>query len=216
MIIKSLTCTLPKSQTRPMSLRARSTSMTCSARSLGSASNSFSSALSSSGVCPRRLRAGDGPDFDAAVFATHMNFRRRADQRETLQFEQEHVRRRIDRARRAVNIHRRSLHRRGKSLRADHLDDVARRNVFFCARHIFKERLPGHVGGERDFRHVARDIDRQMFQGLFEQGEEAVDFRPSPPRKPRRGSWPSRTALTRMVMVCATRSNTSNSSAIRK
>src|SRR5437867_4249332 len=54
MIIRSLTCTEPKSQTRPMSLRARSTSMTCSARSLGSASNSFSSAESSSGVRPRR------------------------------------------------------------------------------------------------------------------------------------------------------------------
>ena len=45
--------TLPISAMRPTSLRPRSTSITCSARSFGSASNSRSSSSSSSGVAPR-------------------------------------------------------------------------------------------------------------------------------------------------------------------
>ena len=49
----SVTLTLPVSAMRPTSLRARSISITCSARSFGSASNSASSALSCSCVAPR-------------------------------------------------------------------------------------------------------------------------------------------------------------------
>ena len=44
--MNSTTSTLPGSQTRPRSLRARSTSMRCSARSLGSASSSSARAAS--------------------------------------------------------------------------------------------------------------------------------------------------------------------------
>ena len=47
------TCTLPYSHTRPRSLRPRSTSITCSARSFSSASRSSAIALSSSSVAPR-------------------------------------------------------------------------------------------------------------------------------------------------------------------
>mmetsp|Transcript_10236 Transcript_10236/g.35613 ORF Transcript_10236/g.35613 Transcript_10236/m.35613 type:complete len:321 (+) Transcript_10236:328-1290(+) len=47
------TTTLPISATRPTSLRPRSTSMTCSARSFSSARSSDSSAASSSSVLPR-------------------------------------------------------------------------------------------------------------------------------------------------------------------
>ena len=49
----SVTLTLPISAIRPMSLRARSISMTCSAISLGSANNSVASLISCSGVAPR-------------------------------------------------------------------------------------------------------------------------------------------------------------------
>ncbi len=48
------TWTVPKSQTRPRSLRPRSTSMTCSARSFSSARSPAASAVSSAGVAPRR------------------------------------------------------------------------------------------------------------------------------------------------------------------
>ena len=53
--MNSTTSTVPGRQTRPRSLRPRSTSITCSARSLGSASSSVSSAASSAGVAPRGL-----------------------------------------------------------------------------------------------------------------------------------------------------------------
>ena len=52
-VITSLRRTDPYSATRPTSLRARSTSMTCSARSFGSASSSASSRRSSSSLAPR-------------------------------------------------------------------------------------------------------------------------------------------------------------------
>ena len=108
-----------------MSLRARSTSMTCSARSFGSASSSFSSAA----ILLRRLAArpgaGDGADFHLSVLAAHVNFRRRADQRKAVQLQQEHVGRRIDRARGAIDIERATALTGAEALRTDHLDDVA-------------------------------------------------------------------------------------------
>ncbi len=51
--MKSTTSTLPGAQTRPRSLRPRSTSIRCSARSLGSASSSAASSASSCGLAPR-------------------------------------------------------------------------------------------------------------------------------------------------------------------
>ncbi|MNR06889.1 hypothetical protein D3C85_1229860 [compost metagenome] len=53
MTMRSVTCTLPVSAMRPISLRARSISITCSAISFGSASSSADSAASRSGVAPR-------------------------------------------------------------------------------------------------------------------------------------------------------------------
>ena len=47
------TSTVPYSQTRPRSLRPRSTSITCSARSFSSASSSCARRWSSSAVAPR-------------------------------------------------------------------------------------------------------------------------------------------------------------------
>ena len=56
----SVTFTLPIAETRPTSLRPRSTSIKCSARSFGSASNSASNAMSSSCVAPRRRVPANG------------------------------------------------------------------------------------------------------------------------------------------------------------
>src|SRR3546814_4932774 len=53
MVMVSVTFTDPVLATRPTSLRARSISMTCSARSLGSAISSSARRASSSGVAPR-------------------------------------------------------------------------------------------------------------------------------------------------------------------
>ena len=57
--MNSTTSTVPGRQTRCRSLRPRSTSMTCSERSLGSASSSSARRTSSSGGLASRARAGD-------------------------------------------------------------------------------------------------------------------------------------------------------------
>ncbi|MNY58962.1 hypothetical protein D3C86_1953600 [compost metagenome] len=51
--MRSVTFTVPMSEMRPRSLRARSISITCSAISFGSASSSLASSASRSGVPPR-------------------------------------------------------------------------------------------------------------------------------------------------------------------
>ena len=53
MVMMSLSSTEPISETRPISFRPRSMSMTCSARSFGSASSPSASSVSSSSVVPR-------------------------------------------------------------------------------------------------------------------------------------------------------------------
>ncbi len=57
---------VPYSQTRPRSLRPRSTSITCSARSFSSASSSAAMRASSLGIGAARARAGDRPRRDVA------------------------------------------------------------------------------------------------------------------------------------------------------
>ena len=58
--MNSTTSTVPGWQTRPRSLRPRSTSITCSARSFGSANSSASKAASSAGVAPRGFEPAIG------------------------------------------------------------------------------------------------------------------------------------------------------------
>ena len=69
--MKSGTSTVPGTQTRPRSLRARSTSITCSARSFGSASRLSASRTSSSSVAPRgRVPAGGWTTAEVPVTVT--------------------------------------------------------------------------------------------------------------------------------------------------
>src|ERR1700722_6242190 len=51
-----------------------------------------------------RTRTGDGPDLHFSVFAANMDLRRRADERKAFEFQQEHIRRRVDGTRGAINI----------------------------------------------------------------------------------------------------------------
>ena len=73
----SSTRTLPASQTRPRSLRSRSMSMMCSARSLGCATSSAVSRRSWSAIPGARARAGDGPRRNVAALDAQQAFRRR-------------------------------------------------------------------------------------------------------------------------------------------
>ena len=69
-----------------------------------------------------------------------------------------------------------ALTSRRKSLRADHLDDVPRRDVFFGADHVVQKHFLGHVGGKGDVRHVVHHVHRQVFGRLFEQRNQTVDL----------------------------------------
>ena len=100
-------------QTRPMSLRARSTSIRCSARSFSSASSSFSSARSSVVRGAALARAGDGADLHQAVGQAHVHLGRGADEREIARVEDEHVGRGVHGAQGAVEVERGLGERRG-------------------------------------------------------------------------------------------------------
>src|ERR671938_264604 len=97
------TVTVPYAHTRPRSLRPRSTSMTCSARSFSSASRSAAILTSSSIVAPR----GRVPDL------------------EVLEVEEVHVRARVDRAQPAVERERLARQLRGPALARDDLVRIA-------------------------------------------------------------------------------------------
>ena len=81
-------------------------------------------------------RAGDRTNLNFAVLTANMDFRRSADEGKARQFEQEHVRRRIDRAGGAIDVQRRRLDRSREALRADDLDDVAGSDVLLCLQNI--------------------------------------------------------------------------------
>ena len=81
----------------------------CSARSFGSASSSSASAVVFFGRGAALARAGDRPHRDHVAFEPHQDFRRRADHMEIIEVEVKHVRRRIERAQRAVQRERRGV-----------------------------------------------------------------------------------------------------------
>ena len=94
-----------------MSLRARSISIRCSARSFGSARSSASSAGVVLGRRAARARAGERPDRHLVAFGAclvaHQDLGRRADDLEVAHVVEVHVRRRVERAQRAVEAERR-------------------------------------------------------------------------------------------------------------
>ena len=87
--------TLPATHTRPRSLRARSTSIACSACSFGSASSSCSSSRSRTSVSPARPRARDRPRRDAPLLDPHQGLGRGARELDAHHPQEEHVRRRV-------------------------------------------------------------------------------------------------------------------------
>ena len=129
----SVTRTEPVAATRPTSLRPRSISITCSARSFGSASSSAASASSSSGVLPRGRVPAIGRSVTLSPSRRTRISGRRADHVEILEVEVEHVRRRIERAQRAVERQRVGANGLRQALRQHHLHHVAVGDVFLGA-----------------------------------------------------------------------------------
>ena len=92
------TCTVPGTQTRERSLRPRSTSITCSARSFSEASSRSASPSPGCVVPAIGFRLARPPSALTSVSGE------RADEREVAELEQEEVRRRVDAPQRAVEL----------------------------------------------------------------------------------------------------------------
>ena len=169
-----MTRTVPISATRPTSLRPRSSSIRCSARSLGSASSASASAWSSASVAPRGARAGDGADGHLAVAHAHQDLRAGADEGEAAEVEMEQERRGVGAAQRAVERERRQRERRREALREHHLEDVAGDDVLLGAlhhRHVFGGRRVGRRLGRGE---LARGDRRRVRQRLVERRDDAL------------------------------------------
>ena len=121
---------MPYSHTRPRSLRSRSTSMMCSARSLGSRLSSSVMASSSGRRDAARPRAGDGPRLGPAVDAQRdQPLRRRRDQLVVAEVQVAGEGRRVHGAQRRVEVQARQRVHAVEALREVGLEDVAREHV---------------------------------------------------------------------------------------
>ena len=130
------------SATRPTSLRARSTSMTCSARSFGSARSSSSRRLSSSGVWPRGRVPASGRLVISPFSTRTMISGLEPSSVHVARPQEEHERRRVDDAQGPVDVHRVGPGLDAQPLRQDDLEDVARPDVLLA-------RLDGPAGNPR-------------------------------------------------------------------
>ena len=143
--IKVLTSTLPYSQTRPRSLRPRSTSIMCSARSFSSASSSASRRASSAASAPRGRVPAIGRVVTVAAGDRDQRLGARSGDLEVAEVEEVHVRARVDRAQTAVDRERVDLDRRRPALRGHDLEGVAGVDVLDDPRDDRLEALPRHV-----------------------------------------------------------------------
>src|SRR5690349_3196741 len=132
------TRTLPNSDTRPRSLRPRSTSMTCSDRSFSLRFSSSASLVSSSSLLPR----GRVPAIDA-----HQHLRRRPDDRDLPHAQKVHIRRRVHVTERPVYRERVRADLGFEPLREYDLVNVARGDVLLRGLHHVEEPLAGNIRG---------------------------------------------------------------------
>ena len=176
---------VPNSHTRPRSLRPRSTSITCSARSFSSREQLLGHAQVLLGARRARPRAGDRPHLDACRPVTFtQRLGRGARDREVVELEEVHVGRRVHDAQAAVERERLDRAGPAPALRRHDLEDVARRRCtpsrarrrasYSRARHVRLERRQ-RVGRARSLRLGARA------PGVGEQLARALDQR-RPPR----------------------------------
>ena len=108
-----------------MSLRPRSTSITCSARSFSLRFSSSASRWSSSGVRPRGRVPAIGMGHGVPALDPHQHLGGRADDAARPAAHEEHVRRRVDVAEGAIDGERVGANLGLESLRQHHLVDVA-------------------------------------------------------------------------------------------
>ena len=116
-----------------MSLRARSTSIRCSARSFSSARSSFSSARSSSWLAPRLRVPAIGRISTRPSVRRTWTSGEAPDERKVPRVEDERVGRGIDGSQRPVEVERRLGEGPREALRGHDLDDVAGPDVLLHA-----------------------------------------------------------------------------------
>ena len=167
----SVTFTVPIWATRPTSLRPRSSSIRCSARSFGSASNSVFERLVLVRRRAARPGAGDRADGDRAVAHAHQDFRAGAGDRKAAEIEEVEEGRGIDPPQRAIERERRQLEGRLEALRQHHLEDVAGGDVFLRrAHHAF---VFARASCWRRARRVER-AGRAHLAGLWSSGASSA------------------------------------------
>ena len=147
----------------------------CSARSLGSASNSFSRARSSS-ACRAAARAREGAGGDLAVHHAAEDLRARADQRAAGAFQIKHERRRVDDPQRPVDVDRIRLALHAKPLGGDELEDIAGLDVLLSLEHRRFELFAREITGEFQRQLLRRvDLPQLAHRGLAEPPHQFIN-----------------------------------------
>ena len=163
--MNSTTSTVPGRQTRPRSLRPRSTSITCSDRSLGSASSSSCEPDVVLGGLATGPGPGDRVGDGLLAGDSHQRLGRAADDRVRRpvrggQPEQVHVRARVRRAQDPVDLERVGRAVEGEALREDDLEHLSRADVLLGELDDRPVALGARVGPDPAQRLLGpRDVD---------------------------------------------------------
>ena len=210
--MKSGTSTVPGTQTRPRSLRARSTSMTCSARSFGSASRLLGQPHVLLLRRPARAGAGRRVDDGRAARDGDERLRRGADDVERPlpagEAQQVHVRRRVGRPQHPVEVERLDVGLQLEPLGQHHLERVAGPDVLPDPLDALLRRRRGvQVARTSGASAVGPAPPRRAGTALVEIGGHRVEA-----RRPRRRSRPyPRTPLAISSTVPSVWSSTARS-----
>ncbi len=119
-----------------------------------------------------RQRARDRPQRRTAAVQAHQRLGRRADDREVVELEIEHVRRRVEQPHRPVHLERLHVGAAAEQHREHDLVDVARRDVFLAGIHAVREFRLAEARRRRRYLHVRpgrRDRTPQAVDDLAAQ-----------------------------------------------
>ena len=171
--MNSDTSTEPIWDTRPTSLRPRSTSITCSARSFGVALHLGGQPLVVRLVLAPGMGARDGALLDTAVLHARPALRGGADDARLAQAQEEEIRRRVDAPERAVHGERIRVELRVHPPRDHDLVGVARRDVLLGLAHALHEGRFVHARGEALLAHGHQRLHGGEGQGRGRPGRPA-------------------------------------------